>query len=162
MATIHRAENVDDPERLHTIMEALNRVAHDLPVVLPLHPRTKHRLSRLSGPWCFMPRASLFLVDPVGYLDMTVFEKNAAVIATDSGGLQKEAFFHGVPCVTLRDETEWVELVRLGWNTLMIPDSVEAIVKQIHAGIESKPFVAENPYGIGDSAERILNTLREL
>jgi UDP-GlcNAc3NAcA epimerase len=161
LATIHRAENVDDPERLHTIMEALNRVAHDLPVVLPLHPRTKHRLSRLPGPWSFMPHASLFLVDPVGYLDMTVLEKNAAVIATDSGGLQKEAFFHGVPCVTLRDETEWVELVRLGWNTLLIPDSVEAIVTQIHAGIESKPLVTENPYGIGDSAERILNTLRE-
>lgn len=162
LATIHRAENVDDPRRLVNIMEAFNQVALELPVVLPLHPRTRDRLRFSSNFSSFTPHPSLVLIDPVGYLDMVILEKNAAVIATDSGGVQKEAFFHEVPCVTLRNETEWVELVRLGWNTLVTPDSSEAIVEQIHAAIRSAPVVSEKPYGSGDGAERILDILARL
>jgi UDP-GlcNAc3NAcA epimerase len=159
LATIHRPENVDDPQRLATIMEALNQVADDLLVVLPLHPRTRDRIRPSHNPWSFTPHPSLVLVDPVGYLDMVTLEKNAAVIATDSGGVQKEAFFHEVPCVTLRNETEWVELVRLGWNTLVAPDSSGAIAAQINTSIHSPPACNEKPYGGGDSAERILDIL---
>ena len=119
LATIHRAENTDHPQRLGAIVDALIATAKTLPVVWPVHPRTRAvlqqagRLDQLAQ--------SVRLTDPVGYLDMVQLEKYAAVIATDSGGVQKEAFFHQVPCVTLRDETEWVELVDAGWNRLADP-----------------------------------------
>ena len=159
LVTIHRAENVDQLEGLAVMMEALNRVAEQLPVVLPLHPRTKARLRDLGDSRAITPHSSLIIIDPVGYLDMVVLEKNAAVIATDSGGVQKEAFFHRVPCVTLRNETEWVELVRLGWNKLVPPDSSENIVAQINASLRSAPACNEQPYGNGDSAHGILEIL---
>ncbi len=111
LATVHRAENTDRSDRLVSIMEGLGRVAATLPVVIPLHPRTRAacRDARVD------PSAmGLTVIEPVGYLDMVVLERNARVIATDSGGVQKEAYFHGVPCVTLRDETEWVELIDEG------------------------------------------------
>ena len=104
LATVHRAENTDDPARLEAVFEGLFRVAAELPVVLPLHPRTRKALERLG--WLERAREQLRLIEPVGYLDMVALEKNARLIATDSGGVQKEAYFFGVPCVTLRDETE--------------------------------------------------------
>jgi len=140
-------------------MDALNQVAGQLPVVLPLHPRTRARLQASPNSQAFMTNSSLMVIDPVGYLDMVVLEKNAAVIATDSGGVQKEAFFHGVPCVTLRNETEWVELVHLGWNTLAPPDSSEAVAAKINAALGSAPASAEKPYGAGDTARRIVEIL---
>lgn len=161
LVTIHRAENVDSPEGLAVIMRALNQVAGKIPVVLPLHPRTRARLRDLGNSQPFTPHPSLSIIDPVGYLDMVVLEKNAVVIATDSGGVQKESFFHGVPCVTLRHETEWVELVRLGWNTLAPPDSSEAIVGQIRASLTSTPVCDKHPYGEGDSATRIIKVLEK-
>ena len=116
LATIHRAENTDHPERLAAIVDALEAMAQDLPVVWPLHPRTRavlQQAGRLDG---LTRRATL--INPVGYLDMVQLEKYAALIATDSGGVQKEAYFHRVPCVTLRDETEWGETLAAGWNRL--------------------------------------------
>jgi UDP-N-acetylglucosamine 2-epimerase len=114
LATVHRAENTDQPERLRTIFDGLERVAEEgLSVILPLHPRTRKHLNTLG----IHPK-EVQVLDPVSYLDMLVLEKNARVILTDSGGVQKEAFFFRVPCVTLREETEWVETVERGWNTL--------------------------------------------
>lgn len=115
LATVHRAENTDHPERLRSIFQALETIAADgLPVVVPLHPRTRKRLSALN-----LPFNRLQIIEPVSYLEMLLLEKSAKIILTDSGGVQKEAFFFKVPCVTVRDETEWVETVELGWNVLV-------------------------------------------
>jgi UDP-GlcNAc3NAcA epimerase len=117
LATIHRAENVDDPARLDLICSALLEVSKKMPVVFPVHPRTRNKLKRLVG----RKGSRVLSIDPVGYLDMVALETGAAVIATDSGGVQKEAYFHRVPCVTLRTETEWVELLKTGWSVLAPP-----------------------------------------
>lgn len=152
LATVHRAENTDDPERLRSIIAGLDRVAEDLPVVLPLHPRTRLALQREA-----LTVRAINMIDPVGYLDMVALESHATVIATDSGGVQKEAYFHGVPCVTLRDETEWVELVELGWNRLA-PATPEAIREAIHEAVGSRG-VESIPYGDGNAAGRIAEVL---
>ncbi len=116
LATVHRAENTDNPERLRSIFQGLSMIAESgLPVVVPLHPRTRKVLSNLSPtPYPSIPK--LRIIEPVSYLDMLMLEKYARVILTDSGGVQKEAFFFRVPCVTLREETEWVETVEAGWD----------------------------------------------
>jgi UDP-GlcNAc3NAcA epimerase len=116
LATVHRAENTDDPKRLQNIFTALVEVSKKITVVLPLHPRTRAALQRER--LLDSVNNALCLINPVGYLDMVILEKNAKLITTDSGGVQKEAFFYRVPCVTLRDETEWVELVECGANVL--------------------------------------------
>jgi UDP-GlcNAc3NAcA epimerase len=113
LATIHRAENTDDPERLTNIIAGLGDTGR--PIILPLHPRTRAKLADHG----VVPAKNIVVVDPVGYLEMVWLEMNCIAVATDSGGVQKEAFFHGKPCITLRDETEWVELVTSGWNTLV-------------------------------------------
>jgi len=117
LATIHRAENTDDPVRLRGILEGLIDVSRLQTVVWPVHPRTRKQL--LSWPQVDLPLDRLLLTDPVSYLDMLLLEKLASVILTDSGGVQKEATWFGVPCVTLRDETEWVETVATGRNELV-------------------------------------------
>ncbi|MGQ9756201.1 MAG: UDP-N-acetyl glucosamine 2-epimerase, partial [Desulfotomaculales bacterium] len=119
LATVHRAENTDDPVCLRGIFQGLATLAQEgLTVVVPLHPRTRNALSPLSLTPDPSPR-NLLIIEPISYLDMLMLEKNARVILTDSGGVQKEAFFFRVPCVTLREETEWVETVAAGWNTLV-------------------------------------------
>lgn len=163
LATVHRADNTDDPTRLRAIMAALTEVARRLPVVLPLHPRTAEALDQaelhdLAG------RAGrrLHLVSPVGYLDMARLEASARLVATDSGGVQKEAFFHRVPCVTLRDATEWVELLETGWNRLADPaGGRDAIVAEITAALAAPtPPEPDAPlYGDGHAAERICERL---
>jgi UDP-GlcNAc3NAcA epimerase len=158
LATIHRAENTDVPERLAIIVDALIALAVDLPVVWPLHPRTRAILEK-SGQFARVAE-SLTLIEPLGYLDMVRFEKYAALIATDSGGVQKEAFFYSVPCVTLRDETEWVELVASGWNRLAPPTSSDALLAQFHAALGSSGE-AVTPYGDGHSAEAIVAVLAQ-
>lgn len=118
VATIHRAENTDDPERFARVVAWLEAEAEKMPVVMPVHPRTRKLLTSR----CLAP-TGVALIDPIGYLDMARLLSRAAAVFTDSGGLQKEAYFHRVPCVTLRDETEWVETVEAGWNRLWIgPD----------------------------------------
>lgn len=156
-ATIHRAENTDNPERLAAIVEAFGEIGRDTPVVLPLHPRTR---SRLSATGMALP-GGIVAIDPLGYGDMTALVRGARLVATDSGGLQKEAYFHGVPCVTLRDETEWVELVEMGWNRLLPPSGRLALVEGIRAALAARrPASPEtSPYGDGDAAERIVKRL---
>jgi UDP-N-acetylglucosamine 2-epimerase (non-hydrolysing) len=152
LATVHRAENTDQPERLRSIFEGLERVAEEgLPVILPLHPRTRKQLNTLG----IHPK-EVQVLDPVSYLDMLVLEKNARVILTDSGGVQKEAFFFRVPCVTLREETEWVETVETGWNTLVgcDPERMVQAALEAHPGIESVW-----PYGDGQATEKIVSAI---
>ncbi|KWT70543.1 UDP-N-acetylglucosamine 2-epimerase [Hyphomicrobium sulfonivorans] len=152
LSTLHRAENTDSPQRLGALVAALDRVAQQIPVVLPLHPRTRGAMERQG-----LRFERVKTIDPVGYLDMIALESNAAVIATDSGGVQKEAFFYAVPCVTLRDETEWTELIELGWNQLAAPDG-PAISEQILSAVGRKGTEAF-PYGNGDAARLIAEKL---
>jgi UDP-GlcNAc3NAcA epimerase len=152
LATFHRAENTDVPVRLRAIVAALETVAKTLPVVLPLHPRTEERMKALG---LAFDRVSV--ISPVGYLDMVTLEVQSAAIATDSGGVQKEAFFYGVPCVTMRDETEWVELVELGWNKIASP-TANNLAETILGAIGSHGKDAR-PYGDGRAAEAIAATL---
>lgn len=158
LATIHRAENTDDPERLAAVFGGLARLAAEVPVVVPLHPRTRKALSALGKET--IAAQALSLIEPVGYLDMVLLEKNARLIVTDSGGVQKEAFFHGVPCVTLRGETEWVELVRSGWNELVFPSSAEHVYQAAHLALaRAVPFERPQFYGRGRAAEEIVDAL---
>ena len=127
--------------------------AASLPVLLPLHPRTKQRIASLA---LDIP-PNVRVIDPVGYLDMTLLERNAALVATDSGGVQKEAYFHGVPCLTLRDETEWTELVELGWNTLVSP--ARADLASFFRATYQEGAGDAMPYGNGKAAEAIVREL---
>jgi len=116
LATIHRAENTDDPDRLARVMAELEQVAQVHSVVLPLHPRTQVKLKQHG-----LKPENIRIIEPLGYLDMVMMEAQAMLVITDSGGVQKEAFFHRKPCITLRTETEWTELVENGYNTLFSP-----------------------------------------
>jgi len=158
LATVHRAENTNDPIRLRAIFEALDEVAQEIPVVLPLHPRTAKAL-RGQGMLDWVGE-HIHIFEPVGYLDMVMLEKHARLIVTDSGGVQKEAFFHRVPCVTLRTETEWAELVETGWNVLAPPISAAVIRQRI---LESLGRRGEDIslYGDGRAARRIVGYLQE-
>ena len=152
LSTIHRAENTDDPQRIQTIFNALASIAASIPVVLPLHPRTKSKIADLVSQTTLN---AITIIDPIGYLDMVQLERHAQLIATDSGGVQKEAYFHRVPCVTLRDETEWVELVQVGWNTLVGASDAERIQNAVQKALESQPAYDEHLYGNGFSAQAI-------
>lgn len=157
LATVHRAENTDHPQRLTAIVDALVATAAELPVVWPLHPRTRLILQKANLMEQLAQR--VHVIEPVGYLDMLQLEKFAAVIATDSGGVQKEAFFYQVPCVTLRDETEWVELVLAGWNRLVSPVDSKNIFQTLLAALKSQGSELE-PYGQGNTAKKIVSQLK--
>jgi UDP-GlcNAc3NAcA epimerase len=143
VATVHRAENTDDPLRFSKVVEWLAEAARRQPVVMVVHPRTAN-LMKATG----VKAAGLTLIEPLGYLDMTQLVHNAAAVFTDSGGLQKEAYFHRVPCVTLRDETEWVETIEAGWNRLW-------------TGPEFGPRREIADYGDGHAAEAIARIVAE-
>ncbi len=158
LCTVHRAENTDDPARLAAIFAALAGLAADLPVVVPLHPRTRGRLAA-QGVAAGAP--GLRLVEPVGFLDMMALLLGCRLVLTDSGGLQKEACFLQKPCVTMRDETEWVETVQQGWNVLAGADR-ERILTAARAACGDADASARPPlqgYGAGDAAGRIAGTL---
>ena len=147
LATAHRAGNVDDPERLLKLVELLEALPR--PVVFPLHPRTRARLEA-SG---LMERvAALQVTRPLGYLDFLTLARNARAVLTDSGGVQKEAYLLGTPCVTLRDTTEWVETLETGWNVLVDLDAGAAL-----RALEQPPPAGDRPelYGGGRAGERI-------
>jgi len=156
LATVHRAENTNDSNRMSVIVEAFRRVAKSMPVIWPLHPRTRKSLEKNGILPCLVPH--FHLIEPVGYLDMLQLEKHAAVIATDSGGVQKEAFFHRVPCITLRNETEWIELVELGWNLLSPPRDTKSLVKNIMQA-KLNEGLAKQVYGCGNASEKITTAL---
>jgi UDP-GlcNAc3NAcA epimerase len=157
LATLHRAENTDYIECLRLILWGLAQIAREVPVVLPIHPRTR----RILGESRIIREISscIQVIDPVGYLDMMMLEKNARLIATDSGGVQKEAYFHGIPCVTFREKTEWVELIEMGWNRLAPPLSLETVISGLRDGLASTPHSTQTPYGDGHAAERIVHVL---
>lgn len=152
LTTCHRAENTDVPERLKALFEGLFKVTETMPVVCPLHPRTKKYLE--SCEWFAHKPPGLKILDPVGYVDMVALEKNAAVIATDSGGVQKESFFYQVPCITLRDETEWMELVDSGWNRLVTPTNADEICREILSAVGRRGKDI-SPYGDGNASDKI-------
>ena len=155
LVTIHRAENIDDPDRLRAIFEGLRGMFAQMRVILPLHPRTYARLKQLPD----LALKSLEVIHPVGYLDMLRLESAAAVIVTDSISVPREAFFHGVPCVIPRDETESPDLVSSGWNRLVSPLKAGRIVEtvQLARGAPTSPVP---PCGDGHAAERIAAALR--
>lgn len=152
LTTVHRAENTDDPKRLRAIFEALERIAEqDLTVVVPLHPRTQKALAGAG-----LVAHGLKVLPPASYEQMLTLEMNARVILTDSGGVQKEAYWLGVPCVTLRDETEWPETLAGGWNVLVGVDSGRITSETLRARpLTDRPHV----YGDGHAAERIVSVL---
>ncbi len=154
LATCHRAENTDEPERLRQILDALSRIARDMPVILPLHPRTKAKIKDLSFDQYL---SNISTIDPVPYMEMLWLEKNANLILTDSGGVQKEAFFFKVPCITMRDETEWVETLASGWN-ILTGASMERIIQAVEAHRTNQKMEI-TPYGNGDAAEIICDLL---
>ena len=156
LTTIHRAENTDDPARMRAIIEGLRQVAEEIRVIFPMHPRTKGRCADYG----ISDFGAVEVTEPVGFLDMIWMEANASVVATDSGGVQKEAFFHSVPCVTIREETEWSELVDSGWNRLVSPDTGETISTAI-LDARGTSGQAIEPYGRGDASVRIAEALRD-
>jgi UDP-N-acetylglucosamine 2-epimerase len=147
LATIHRAANTDDPNRLRSIASALSSIGN---IVFPCHPRTKMRLKALDL-WNMLDK-NIKVIKPIGYLDMLILEKNALKILTDSGGMQKEAYLLGVPCITLRDETEWLETVNDGWNALVGTDKNK--IMQM-----TRTFVplgkTRKAFGTGDASKKI-------
>jgi UDP-GlcNAc3NAcA epimerase len=158
LATVHRAENSDTPDRLEGIVSALNELARDEPVVFPIHPRTRRQLENaglLNPP---ITSSNFKPIEPIGYLDMIRLEDCARMILTDSGGVQKEAYWLGVPCITLRDETEWVETVRSGWNVVAgagkerILDVARSFLPPAH-----RPHL----YGDGQAATKLVARLLE-
>jgi len=153
VATVHRAENADDPVRLRAIMKALEEVSRQTPVILPIHPRTRARLAQFG-----LAPAGVRIIDPVGYLEMVGLVRHCEGVFTDSGGLQKEAYFLQKPCVTLRGESEWVELADLGVNIVAGTDPAAIVAAWQKLRAREHDWSAR-PYGAGDAGERIAATL---
>ncbi len=155
VATAHRAGNVDDPARLSRLIELLARAARVEPVVFPIHPRTRARLEEMDA-LGGLGEQGIRAIDPVGYLDVTRLLRASRAVITDSGGLQKEAFLASVPCVTMREETEWVETVETGWNRLvgLDPEAAAAALEELpRPGSRQSP--AAEIYGGGRAGERV-------
>jgi UDP-GlcNAc3NAcA epimerase len=152
ISTIHRAENTDNEKRLNSIMAAFNKINKEIPVILPIHPRTRKTIEKRDINVEFM------LIDPVGYLQIIYLLKHCSLVMTDSGGLQKEAFFFHKPCVTLRDETEWVELVENGFNVVVGSNSDE-IYTAYKKMMNKKPNYNIDLYGRGKASNKIIREL---
>lgn len=157
LVTIHRAENTEDLVRLKKIFRALNKIAKRYPVIIPMHPRTRKLLSEIRK-----IDADIKIIPPLPYFDMLVLSSKAKIILTDSGGLQKEAFFLNVPCVTLRDETEWIETLKNGMNIIAGAEEdriLEAVKRQ--EGIKER-VKFKNIFGDGNAAEKIVKIIKEV
>jgi UDP-GlcNAc3NAcA epimerase len=152
LITLHRAENTDDPRRLSQIVSALNEL--EVPAVLPLHPRTKNKMNQQG---LSFDNPHLKVIQPVGYLDMLQLEAHAQKILTDSGGVQKEAFLVQVPCITMRDETEWVETVEKGTNVLVGADKDQILHAVASFNVDFTQV--EDVFGDGRAADRIVDHL---
>ena len=150
LTTIHRAENTDQPERLRSILKALNEIAETIPVILPIHPRTLNIINNLQ-----LDTSNLTLIEPVGYLEMLWLLNHCGLVVTDSGGVQKEAFFMGKACITMRDQTEWIELIEEGVNELVGADKekiINAVKRNYGRTVEDKNQL----YGGGTAAKKIV------
>ena len=152
LCTLHRAENTDDQKRLKCIIESLNKIHETTPIILPLHPRTKSKIKILNI------EVKVKIINPIGYFDMIELLKNCSLVITDSGGLQKEAFFFKKNCVTLRDETEWVELIDNGMNMLSNIDENE-IISSVHQMLTKESNFEINLYGNGKACTNICNEI---
>ena len=157
LVTIHRAENTQGYSRLKELVQALLHIQE--PVVFPLHPRTRKELDRfgLSSDIQGIKGTNLRIIEPLGYLDMVRLASSARMVLTDSGGLQKEAYWLGVPCVTLRDETEWVETIQAGWNVL-VGTNIEKIMQAVRGF--TPPSARPSLYGEGHTAKRCLEIMQ--
>jgi len=193
LVTVHRPENTDVEENIRNIFSSLNKIADmGVNVIFPLHPRTRKKINEygMNNDFEFIqhlktnpkeiaePSNRIKIIDPVGYLDTLCLEKNAKIILTDSGGMQKEAYLLGTPCITLRDETEWVETVKMGWNHLTgaKEEKIVSIVEKILAKEPSRPTFSKlnddvnndsielsgNPYGDGNAAKTIVDFLAKV
>jgi len=157
LTTIHRPYNTDVPENLRNIFQAFAEIGEV--IVFPVHPRTSKKIAALErGISKELLPGNVRIIEPVGYLDMLVLEENAQLILTDSGGMQKEAYFFGVPCITLRPETEWVETVESGWNVVAGAD-ILTIVEGYQQAINSPPTIRPDLYGDGRASEKIVSRL---
>lgn len=156
LVTVHRAENTDNPERLKAILEAL--VESRERIVFPMHPRTRKRIVEYGFEW-FLNAKNVEVTEPVGYLEFLNLMSRARIVATDSGGVQKEAYFMGKPCVTLRDSTEWVETVETGWNVLVSTDK-ERILNALK-GFKPKGKPDLSLFGCGEASKNISSILSE-
>lgn len=160
LVTLHRAENTDVPQRLSDIFMALAEISLELPLVMPVHPRTRQKLDSAGvdlGMSSFAPD-KFCLIDPVGYLEMVFLLQRCSLVMTDSGGLQKEAFFFDKPCVTLRDETEWVELVDSGFN-MLVGSNKERIIETVGRMKNVVVTDEDGMYGAGKAADCIVSAL---
>ncbi len=154
LATLHRAENTDDGDRLKNIVDALNEIHNTIcPIVLPIHPRTKSKLNAIDK------KLDVKIIDPVGYFDMIELIRNSEMVMTDSGGLQKEAFFFGKNCVTMRDQTEWVELVKANVNIIVGADK-HKIVNGAQEMISKQSDFSNHLYGNGKACAHIISSLK--
>lgn len=157
LCTVHRAENTDSEERMRQIVSALQQIATtECPLVLPLHPRTRQRLESYDLLAMIEQHNGIRLTSPLGFLDMVALEKQALTILTDSGGVQKEAYFHHTPCVTLREETEWVETVEAGWNCLA-GYQTQSILDGVNYQPEQRHEISE--YGTGRASDDIVRLM---
>lgn len=155
LATIHRAQTTDNTENLANILYAFQQIHH--PIILPLHPRTKKVIANsIVLTKLIQESLKLRIIDSVSYLDMLLLEKHAALILTDSGGVQKEAYFHHTPCITMREETEWVETVEAGWNTI-VGTNTARILQAIQSPQQPQYEITE--YGSGNAATNIIKIL---
>lgn len=164
LVTIHRAYNTDDPHRLAELLTGLAEI--EGPLIFPLHPRTRQKISQLSeGVSAVLAQAkSIRFIPPASYLEMLVLEKHARLILTDSGGVQKEAYLFGVPCLTLRPETEWIETVQHGWNRLVLVENRQSLAHQIAAAASTEWPTSPPPpvFGDGHAAEKIVACLLQV
>lgn len=157
LATVHRPYNTDEPENLRNILHAFGEL--DAPVIFPVHPRTRKKIAELELDSGQSSSANLHLIEPVGYLDMLMLLQQARLLLTDSGGMQKEAYFFAVPCVTLRPETEWVETVATGWNVLVGADQAKIVTAvQYHQWPTGEPPAL---FGNGRASEQIAVVIKQ-
>lgn len=153
LCTLHRAENTENLQKMKNIFEALNKISSQIPVIMPLHPRTQNKILANN-----IQAENIYFIEPLGYLEMVWALQNCVMVATDSGGLQKEAYYFKKPCITLREETEWVELLEVGCNCL-----VGADVEKIYQAFKKMSDINLNfdtlLYGNGNASQKILEVI---
>jgi len=158
LATIHRAENTDDPGRFLSIWEAFKTIAREIPVYFPIHPRTRSRYRDIIE----QADHGVMTAPPAGYLDMLAMIKQAETVITDSGGVQKEAFILGTPCLTVRQTTEWPETIEAGWNRLVEADSRAIVGACRDMRAAAPPVPSSQPFGDGAAANRIARFIKDV